>query len=47
MAQQAAVEFMPIILEMLRNPPDPNYKILTNRHETIYGVAIPFHVSIE
>jgi hypothetical protein len=40
-------EFIPIILGMFKNPPDPNAPIpVGNRASTVYGVTMPFHVSI-
>ncbi|KAH8728629.1 hypothetical protein GQ44DRAFT_747490 [Phaeosphaeriaceae sp. PMI808] len=45
MTVSALDEFFPFILEMMKNPPDPNAPIpLGNRHETVYGVTIPFHI---
>lgn len=38
-------EFMPIIVEMMRNPPDPNEPIpLANRLQVPIGVSVPFFV---
>jgi hypothetical protein len=46
MAEDAMSQFIPAILNMLQNPPDPNEPLpLSNRRETIYGVTLPFLVS--
>ncbi|KAF1919682.1 hypothetical protein BDU57DRAFT_441371 [Ampelomyces quisqualis] len=37
-------EFIPFIMQMMADPPDPNVVPLGNRHATIYGVTIPFHI---
>jgi hypothetical protein len=39
-------EFIPFITKMMKDPPDPNDVPLGNRHSTVYGVTLPFHVSI-
>lgn len=42
-----ADEFSKIILEMVDNPPDPAGPIpLANHKATMFGVTIPFHVSL-
>lgn len=46
MAEDAMSQFIPAILNMLQNPPDPNEALpLSNRRGTIYGVTLPFLVS--
>ncbi|KAF1923477.1 uncharacterized protein M421DRAFT_326036 [Didymella exigua CBS 183.55] len=44
MAQNTAVnDFLPIIIEMMRNPPDPNEPLpLANHLEVAVGVSVPF-----
>ncbi|KAH6644304.1 hypothetical protein C7974DRAFT_383291 [Boeremia exigua] len=45
MSKSAMNDFMPIIIEMMRNPPDPNEPLpLSNRLSTAIGVSIPFLV---
>jgi hypothetical protein len=39
-------EFIPFITKMMADPPDPNVVPLGNRHATVYGVTLPFHVSL-
>jgi hypothetical protein len=39
-------EFIPFITKMMADPPDPNDVPLGNRYSTVYGVTLPFHVSI-
>ncbi|KAF2115940.1 hypothetical protein BDV96DRAFT_599480 [Lophiotrema nucula] len=37
--------FEAIMMEMMKNPPDPNASPpLSNRKETIYGATVPFHI---
>jgi hypothetical protein len=41
-----AEQYIPIMLEMLKDPPDRNEPLpLANRPSTVYGVTMPFHVS--
>lgn len=45
MSNTAMSDFMPIILEMMQNPPDPNEPLpLMNRLSTAIGVSVPFLV---
>ncbi|KAH7089108.1 hypothetical protein FB567DRAFT_324925 [Paraphoma chrysanthemicola] len=45
MTRSALDDFLPVLLEMMKDPPDPNEPLpLTHRRSTAYGVAIPFHV---
>lgn len=46
MATNTAMEtFLPILIEMMRNPPDPNKPLpLSNRLEVAVGVSVPFLV---
>lgn len=45
MANTAINEFLPVIIEMMRNPPDPNEPLpLPNRLEVAVGVSVPFLV---
>jgi len=38
-------QFVPVLIEMMRNPPDPNEPLpLSNRLSTAIGVSIPFLV---
>lgn len=47
MGTTAMSEFMPIIIEMMRNPPDPNAPLpLSNRFSTAVGVTVPFLVCL-
>jgi hypothetical protein len=40
-----ADEFITIIGEMIKTPPDPNEPMpLANQKGTMFGVTIPFHV---
>jgi hypothetical protein len=40
-------EFIPFMTEMFKNPPDQNAPIpLGNRISTVYGVTMPFYVSM-
>lgn len=40
-----AANFQELMLEMMKNPPDPNEALPTsNRKDTMYGATIPFHV---
>jgi hypothetical protein len=46
MTGSAMDEFIPFIMNMMKNSPDPNAPVpLGNRPTTVYGVTIPFHVS--
>lgn len=41
-------EFIPFIVSMMKDAPDPNGRPpLGNRKETVYGATIPFQVSYE
>lgn len=45
MPNTAMNEFLPMIIEMMRNPPDPNEPLpLANRLEVVVGVSVPFLV---
>jgi hypothetical protein len=46
MTGSALDEFIPFIVQMLKDAPDKNATPpLVNRHSTVYGVTIPFLVS--
>ena len=46
MSNAAIDGFIPVLVDMMRNPPDPNDNgSRSNRHAIIYGTTIPFHVS--
>jgi hypothetical protein len=46
MTSSALDEFIPFIVQMLKDAPDTNAPTpLVNRHSTVYGVTIPFLVS--
>ncbi|KAF2031504.1 hypothetical protein EK21DRAFT_63184 [Setomelanomma holmii] len=45
MTRSALDDFIPVLMEMMSSPPDPNAPIpRANRRDTAYGVAIPFHL---
>jgi hypothetical protein len=45
MANTALEAFLPILIEMMENPPDPNEPLpLSNRLEVAVGVSVPFLV---
>lgn len=47
MAEAAINDFMPIIVEMMRNPPDPNKPLpLANHFGTAIAVTMPFLVRL-
>lgn len=47
MDNTALNEFMPIIIEMMRDPPDPNKPLpLTNRLSGAVGISMPFLVTL-
>lgn len=45
MANTAMNDFLPILVAMMKNPPDPNEPLpLSNRLEVAVGVSVPFLV---